>query len=418
MKIAILTDRFPALSETFIENQILSLLDLGIAVTVLASGRGSTEILHESTRRILAEAEIVYLPTPQPRLWRWLDILAVAAQPRAVARVAGALRRLGSTPNPHEVLRLILAAAVLPDEGRHFDYVFSHFAPNGSFAVWLRDIGLLHGKILTFCHGYDFSELVQARGPAIFERLFTRGDLFVANTDYTRHRVLAIGAPPARTLKLPVGFYPDRFRYRVRYAAPDRPVRFLSIGRLVEKKGHAIALQAFRLLLDTGIAASFAIIGEGPQRPALERLIANLDLGAAVTLLGRRSQEEVAELADGADLFVLASTASSSGDVEGQGLVLQEAQAMGLPVIATTHNGFPEGMIDGETGMLVAEADVDALASGMIELARHPELWAPMGRAGRSFVRERFDQGRLTAELLGVLGARPPAAPRLSQGAA
>jgi colanic acid/amylovoran biosynthesis glycosyltransferase len=87
-------------------------------------------------------------------------------------------------------------------------------------------------------------------------------------------------------------------------------------------------------------------------------------------------------------------------------------------VIASTHNGFPEGMIDGETGMLVAEGDVDALASGMIELARHPELWAPMGRAGRAFVRERFDQGRLTAELLGVLGARPPAASRLSQGAA
>jgi colanic acid/amylovoran biosynthesis glycosyltransferase len=77
VKIAFLTDRFPALSETFIENQILSLLDLGIDVTILASGRGSTEVMHEATRRILAEAQIVYLPTPRPRAQRWLDLLAL-----------------------------------------------------------------------------------------------------------------------------------------------------------------------------------------------------------------------------------------------------------------------------------------------------------------------------------------------------
>ncbi|MEI9984538.1 MAG: acyltransferase family protein [Aliidongia sp.] len=81
---------------------------------------------------------------------------------------------------------------------------------------------------------------------------------------------------------------------------------------------------------------------------------------------------------------------------------------MGLPVIATRHNGFPEGMIDGTTGMLVPEADLDGLAAGMIELAQHPEYWAPMGRAGRAFVRERFDQPALTAELHGALGAQAP----------
>ena len=409
MKVALLTDRFPALSETFIENQILSLLDCGIDVTILASGRGSTEVMHDATRRILAEAEIIYLPTPRPRAERWLDLLSLPLRPRAAWRIATALRRLELRPGPHEILRLILAASVL-ESPRRFDFVFCHFAPNGSFGVWLRDTGLLQGMLLTFCHGYDFSELVQARGPAIFDRLFERGDLFVANTDYTRRRLLEIGAPAARTLKLPVGFYPDRFQYRLRYAAPDRPVSFISIGRLVEKKGHAYTLHALRQVLDAGIDARLGIIGDGPLRAELEALIKLLELGDKVTLHGRRSQEEVARLAGEADLFVIASTASASGDVEGQGLVLQEAQAMGLPVIATRHNGFPEGMIDGETGLLVPEADVDGLAAGMIELARRPEQWAPMGRAGLAFVHERFDQARLTAELLGVLGVRLPAA--------
>jgi len=402
VRIAILTDRFPALSETFIENQIVSLLDLGIAVTIIASGRGSTEILHASTRRILAEARIVYLPVPQPRHRRWRDALAVLTRPRATRRILSALHRIHAWPGPHEILRLILAAPVLAGEAKHFDYIFCHFAPNGSFGIWLRDVGLLQGPLLTFCHGYDFSELVQAHGPAIFERLFARGDLFVANTDYTKRRILEIGAPAARTLKLPVGLFPERLRYRVRYAAPDRPVRFLSIGRLVEKKGHGLAIRAFRQVLDAGINARLGIIGDGPLRAELTALI------------GRHSQESVAHLADQADLFVLASTASTSGDVEGQGLVLQEAQAMGLPVIASNHNGFPEGMRDGETGMLVPEADIDALAAAMTRLAQHPEQWAPMGRAGRSFVREHFDQARLTAELLGVLGARVPASARVA----
>ena len=405
MRIAVLTDRFPAVSETFIENQIVSLLDLGVEVTVLASTAGACEVLHGATRRILAETGIVVLGTPRRRGRRWLDLLSVLVRPAASLRVAIALWRLRAWPGPYDFIRLVLAAASLSRVRTRFDYLFCHFAPNGGFGVWLRDLDLVAGRILTFCHGYDFSETVQARGAQVFLRLFERGDLFLANTEYTRKRLQAIGAPEARTLKLPVGLFPDRFHFRVRYAAPDRPVRFLSIGRLVEKKGHAYAIRAFRLLLDGGIRARFSIIGEGPLRRDLEALIAELGLGDSVELLGSRSQEAVGRIADESDLFVLASTMAASGDVEGQGLVLQEAQAMGLPVIATNHNGFPEGMRHGESGVLVPEADVEALAGAMIALASHPEVWAPMGRAGRAFVREHFDQARLTTELLGIIGA-------------
>ncbi|MEI9984540.1 MAG: hypothetical protein WDN69_15855 [Aliidongia sp.] len=121
MKIAVLTNRFPAVSETFIENQILSLLDLGIEVTVLASGHGPTEILHDATRRILAEAEIIYLPIPRPRTKRWLDMLTLPLKPRATLRIAGAFRRLGARPGPHDTLRLILAASALGAGTRRFD---------------------------------------------------------------------------------------------------------------------------------------------------------------------------------------------------------------------------------------------------------------------------------------------------------
>jgi len=158
------------------------------------------------------------------------------------------------------------------------------------------------------------------------------------------------------------------------------------------------------------VDASLAIIGEGPTRSALEAAIARLGLADHVRLLGRRTQEEVARLADVADIFVLASTSAKSGDVEGQGLVLQEAQALGMPVIASNHNGFPEGLIDGETGLLVAERDPPALAAAMIDLARSPERWGPMGSAGSRWVRRHFGQAYLTEQLLLLLGEVPHAA--------
>ena len=412
LRIALLLDNYPAISETFIDNQILSLIDRSLDVTILSFGRGTPETsgLHEATRRILGAARILRVTVPRPRAGRALDLLYLLAHPIASLGILARALSIGALPSPYDFIRLVMAAVDLRGQECRFDHVFCHFAPNGQFGTWLRDLGLIQGRLVTFFHGYDFSERVQAQGPDLYRRLFQRGDLFIANTNYTRRRILEIGAPEARTVRLPVGLYPDRFPFRARTAIAGGPVRFLSIGRLVEKKGHVYAIEALALVRAAGIDARLAIIGEGPTRSALEAAIARLGLAEQVHLLGRRTQEEVARLADTADIFVLASTSARSGDVEGQGLVLQEAQALGLPVIASNHNGFPEGLIDGETGLLVAERDPAALAEAMIELARRPERWAPMGTAGSRWVRQHFDQAYLTEQLLILLGEVPHAA--------
>jgi len=406
LRIALLLDNYPAMSETFIDNQILSLIDRGLDVTILSFGRDTPDIssLHDMTRRILAAAKLIRVPVPRPRSKRLLDLAYLLAHPIATIRILVRALRGGALPAPYDFIRLVMAAVTLAGPVRTFDHVFCHFAPNGQFGTWLRDLGLIRGQLVTFFHGYDFSERVQAQGPDLYQRLFRRGDLFIANTNYTRGRILEIGAPEAKTVKLPVGLYPDRFPFRARTDTGGHPVRFLSIGRLVEKKGHIYAIEALALVRAAGVDASLAIIGEGPTRDSLEGAIARLGLAEHVRLLGRRTQEEVARLADVADIFVLASTSTRSGDVEGQGLVLQEAQALGMPVIASNHNGFPEGLIDGETGLLVAERDPPTLAAAMIDLARSPERWGPMGSAGSRWVRRHFDQAYLTEQLLLLLG--------------
>ena len=91
-----------------------------------------------------------------------------------------------------------------------------------------------------------------------------------------------------------------------------------------------------------------------------------------------------------AHIFVLASL-SVAGDQEGQGLVLQEAQAAGLPVIATNHGALPEGLLPDRSGFLVPERDIDALTERLHFLMERPETWSMMGRVGRQFVETRYD---------------------------
>ncbi len=111
---------------------------------------------------------------------------------------------------------------------------------------------------------------------------------------------------------------------------------------------------------------------------------------------------QVAELYRSSHLFLLPSVTAGDGDMEGQGLVLQEAQAAGLPVVSTRHNGIPEGVRDGETGFLVPERDPAALAERLTYLVEHPEVWPAMGHAGRALVEAEFDIEILNDHLVDI----------------
>jgi colanic acid/amylovoran biosynthesis glycosyltransferase len=105
-----------------------------------------------------------------------------------------------------------------------------------------------------------------------------------------------------------------------------------------------------------------------------------------------------------AHILVMGSV-NTEGDQEGQGLVLQEAQASGLPVIATRHGALPEGMLDGRSGFLVPERDIAAMAEKLDHLIDHPELWPAFGRCGREFAANRYDIRHLNRELAGIYSA-------------
>jgi colanic acid/amylovoran biosynthesis glycosyltransferase len=151
-------------------------------------------------------------------------------------------------------------------------------------------------------------------------------------------------------------------------------------------------------------AISYDIIGEGPQRGQLMELTRSLGLERVVTFHGARDRRFVRQKMDDAHLFVLPSVTAEDGDSEGQGVVLLEAQASGLPVVATDHDGFPESIAPGRSGFLVPERDVEALSSRIVDLICRSDTWPEMGRAGRKHVEAHYEPARLSRQLVDLYG--------------
>jgi colanic acid/amylovoran biosynthesis glycosyltransferase len=183
--------------------------------------------------------------------------------------------------------------------------------------------------------------------------------------------------------------------------SPPRGTRFkiLTVGRFVEKKGYAFSLSAVALLKAAGIDFIYNIIGDGPLLAEMERQVRALGIQEQVVFHGALMQERVKEFYRESHVFMLPSVTAANGDTEGQGLVLQEAQAIGLPIVATLHNGFPDSIVDGSTGFLVPEKDPKALFDRLLQLSQDELLCQEMGRRGRQFVEKNFDAQQIGQQL-------------------
>jgi len=162
------------------------------------------------------------------------------------------------------------------------------------------------------------------------------------------------------------------------------PGYLLFVGRLRLRKGVEVLLHALAALRARGIAATLAIAGDGEHRAAVERAVAALELGGAVELLGRCDAARIARLLAGARALVVPSI------YEGMPLVVLEAMAAGVPVVASSVSGIPEVVVDGETGWLVTPEDPAALAAALAVALEDPAEAARRGAAGRRRVEERY----------------------------
>lgn len=226
------------------------------------------------------------------------------------------------------------------------------------------------------------------------EALKRETHLFITVSKFIREKLLEQGFPADRVITHYNGVDLSQF-------CPDpeisrKPV-VLFVGRLVEKKGCEYLIQAMDRIQAECPEVELVIIGDGPLRSTLEATAAQLL--RRYQFLGTQPATVVKSWMNQAQLLITPSVTSSAGDAEGLPNVVVEAQAMGLPVVSTTHAGIPEAVIHGETGFLAAERDAQALAEYSLRLLKDPSLWQTFSARGREHMQTHFDRTRQTKAL-------------------
>lgn len=190
----------------------------------------------------------------------------------------------------------------------------------------------------------------------------------------------------------------DLTRYRPRAGTNETPV-IVMIGRFTEKKGHIYALRAFADVLAQGREAHLTLIGAGDLKARCQQFVRDRGLEAHVTFTGVLTPQDVADRLAGADIALVPSVVARNFDREGSPTVAKEASAAAVPVVGTYHAGLPEIVEDGETGFLVPERNVRALADRLITLLDDDALRRQFGQAGRAKMECEYDLFKQVREL-------------------
>lgn len=281
------------------------------------------------------------------------------------------------------------------------DVVLAEFGPVAVQAMQAcRELDL---PLIAHFHGYDaHSRPVIDVYRERYHALFRQAAALVVVSRPMRAALIALGAPPANVHYVQNGVDVDRFNPGTPEIAP--PV-LLAVGRFVDKKAPQLTILAFREVHRRHPEARLRMIGDGELLGACRDLVKGLCLDGAVTFLGVQPHEVVAAEMRSARAFVQHSIVAGNGDSEGMPNAVLEAGACALPVVATRHAAIPDVVVDGETGLLVDEHDVEAMTAQMERLVVDPELAAELGRAGRRRVEERFTREASIARLWAVVRA-------------
>ena len=422
-RIAYVLKAYGRTSETFITNEIHQLECLGVELEIFSLKRLAGQKKHGAMGAI--QSPVTYLPETGElsetsfALWLWRSLpLFWAAHLRTAAR------------RPASYFRTLLEALAMCLQyrerawGRPRKVFFKEFLQAGFIADVLRGMPRIAHLHAHFCHGattvtmfasrlsglpFSFTAhakdiyLPELNPGGLLPLKLTRAQFVVTCTEANKKYLDALrrpGAAPVHAIyhgldtKL---FAPSPTPARV------NPVRILSVGRFVEKKGFTYLVDACAILRERGYAFECVIVGgaDAYQRDVDQR-IARHGLGASVRLMNSVTQEELRDIYSASSIFALPCQVLDNGDRDGIPNVLAEAMAMQLAVVSTRISGIPEIVHSGENGLLVPPKDAAALAEALMHLLDRPDARDQLGLAARRTIQDVFDSRHNTTVLAGL----------------
>lgn len=393
-RIAYVLSRFPSRYETFVLREVHELDRLGVRVQPYSLKPARSRDLQDPLMREWAARTVYVPPTVHPRV-----LQEVARQTWVNPRPVGRAIRVCLSANLTRWRAFGVSTAVFGQavylarlwQEHEVAWVHAHFASAAATVAWTANC--VSGIPYSFT-----PHAVELYGEPFVDGLLAekigRAAFVVAISEHNRAH-LERTIPPAfedadRFPLIHCGVGPDYLDGRRRRRVENHVPVIVSVGRLIEKKGHEYLLLALRHLKAEGRHFRCAIVGDGPLDGVLRRRVREFNLEREVTLTGTVPQVEVRALLERADVFCLASIVAAHGDRDGVPVALMEAMAMGIPPVSTRVSGIPELVSDGESGLLVPERDPAALAAALARLIDDASFRERVGATARSKVREQF----------------------------
>ncbi len=394
MKLGYLYSRYPVISQTFCDAEMLALERRGLELTIGSVYPPLTSLRHEHISGLRAP---IHYASPQ-------EILKISERNAKIdGRWPGDLveqheRKYGPDAKAEQRARngLYFADFFGRNEVNH---VHVHFANRAAHtALFLKQISGIPFSVTA--HGQDFMK--DLGSDDLLREICAAAEFVAAETNYSRE-LLCERCPDctAKIHRVYNGIDLQRFpmpHYEVAHpghreqtvVAPYQVPRIISVGRLVAFKGFEHLVDACAELMRRGFDFVCDILGDGPLRETLQTKINSLNLSSRVTLLGSLSQRTVLEKIQAADIFALASVIDAQGASDVFPTVILEAMACGRAVVSTRLAGIPELVVDGETGTLISPGDTAALTDALQRLLCDRDLRLRYGRTGRARIEQHF----------------------------
>lgn len=391
------THLFPEISQTFVVSNVIEAIRHGYVVKIIADRINPIE--SGSQANLMEQHEIMSLVSkmnpPQTTMKRLLKAFQYVLNP--VLFYYFIKYCLFTSKVSLSYLFILKFYAVY----RNATIFHIHFATNATDISILKRIGYIHSKVMVTFHGFDAHYKNTEEQQTLknkYKPFLSAWDKVTTNTLFLKDTVVSLGCPEHRLQVVPMAIDLEFYRPQIHPKSLEntKQLHLVSVGRLIEIKGHQYGIETVKKLVDKGFKVQYTILGDGLLKKALQTLIQDLQLEKHVTLYGKATQEEIKAALEQAHLFLMTSIKDATGREETQGVVTAEAQAMGVPVVGFNSGGIPY-TVTNKTSVLVSQKNTDALAKAVSTLLEDKEKYKTMSLEAKIWAHATFGLPNMVA---------------------
>jgi colanic acid/amylovoran biosynthesis glycosyltransferase len=400
-KIGYLTSEYPAISHTFILREVEELRRRGVSIETFSVRPARASGVITETDRRERDQTFALLNPPYRELLR-NNVSAIRNSPLRFLRAAKTaydLRTKGARGFLKWAAYLAEGVSLGTElERRGVQHLHNHFANSSA------NVAMLASSYSGIPFSFTLHGLAEVEWPDVgpLQDKLSRAAFLVTICEFNRSQTYRMTSTEdwSKVNIVRCGLDLSQFPQKLKRPRDAGPIRVLCVARLDKEKGIPGLIEAFSQVVSEGLDAHLDLIGDGPERDAVERQIRELRLQERVTLHGRKAGQDVR------DAFVRADICAMSSLIEGLPIVLMEAMATGTPVIAPTIAGIPELVTHERTGLLYTPSNWGELAGCITRLAKDESLRERLVEGGRKKVEEQHDIKRAVIPLLELFGVQ------------